>query len=418
MSEHGKSIVVGHVCHSDGDGGAARAAYRLHSALRSTGVSSSMFVVKKTTDDRSVYGNDTAYQKLSYFLRFHLAKQISSALTRNDSGLRSLALFSGGLIKKVVDAEVDVINLHWVGAETIGLKELTRIDRPLVWRVADMWPFCGAEHYSGVDANARWRIGYTETQSPESFLFDIDSSVWKRKKKYIPAGTTLVGTTNFVSNCLRESELFRHFKIVTIPNALDTQVYRPLDKDFCRAVLGLPSDQPIVLFGAIGGGADPRKGMDLLMNALRIVASENKQAIGVVFGQSAPEDQPKVGMPIRWLGHVHDDLLLSIIYSAADVMVVPSRQETFGQTASEAQACGVPVVAFNCTGLADVVDHNRTGYLADPYDYEDLASGILELINNPAELRNRSINARCRALNSWSYSVVANAYTGLYRSLL
>ena len=74
--------------------------------------------------------------------------------------------------------------------------------------------------------------------------------------------------------------------------------------------------------------------------------------------------------------HLHHNLSLRALYSAADAIVVPSRQEAFGQTASEAHACATPVIAFHTGGLPDIVDHQHTGYLAKAFDTEDLAEGI------------------------------------------
>ena len=136
-----------------------------------------------------------------------------------------------------------------------------------------------------------------------------------------------------------------------IPYPIDLNVWAPCDQAQARALLGLPADRPLVLFGAIGGSADPRKGADLLLEALQrlhsqVAGTPLEQLELVVFGQSRPAQPPNLGFPIHYSGHLHDHLSLRLLYVAADVMVVPSRQEAFGQTASEAQACGTPVVAF------------------------------------------------------------------------
>lgn len=70
---------------------------------------------------------------------------------------------------------------------------------------------------------------------------------------------------------------------------------------------------------------------------------------------------PEMGFPIHYAGRVVDDPRLRLLHDAADVMVVPSRQEAFGQSASEAHACGTPVVAFRPGGLTDIVDARGTG---------------------------------------------------------
>ena len=118
------------------------------------------------------------------------------------------------------------------------------------------------------------------------------------------------------------------------------------------------------------------------------------------------------------MGHLNDDATLALLYSAADVMMVPSRQEAFGQTGSEAQACGCPVVAFNCTGLQDIVEHRVTGYLATPYDSVDLANGIKWVIENKDRHESLSSAARERALRLWAPEVVIPSYKAIYEDVL
>lgn len=409
---------ISHISNSDGAGGAARAAYRLHRALVGQKVDSSMQVVKKVTDDYRVFGVQGASERIEASLKYHFASFVAKSATADKQAFRSLAISGPGLVKKALSSGADIINLHWIGSETINLSELRNIPVPVVWRIADMWPFCGAEHYAGVGPEERWRRGYDLTSPPADVRFDIDAYVWKRKKKYISDRTQLVATTRFVASCIKESALLGEFDVTIIPNALDVNVFKPCNKAFCRDVLGLPQDVPVVLFGALGGASDPRKGWDLLAPALGKVAASIPGVIGVVFGQSEPAVQVNVGMDLRWMGHITDDVALALLYAAADVMIVPSRQETFGQTASEAQSCGCPVVAFNCTGLADVVDHGRTGYLAASYSVDDLASGIISILSGAYDRDELSANARSRALKNWAYPVVAAQYIELYESTL
>lgn len=205
----------------------------------------------------------------------------------------------------------------------------------------------------------------------------------------------------------------RDWPVSVVPNCLDTERWQPLEQGLARALLGLPPDVPLLLFGAMGGGRDPRKGFDLLATALHHLRDEIPGLELVVFGQLAPREPPDLGFPVHYTGHLHDDLSLRALYSAADALVVPSRQEAFGQTASEAQACGTPVVAFNTGGLPDIVDHQRTGYLAKAFDTQDLARGIVWVLHpgEPGQLRTQ---ARQQAAARFDAAVVANAYQDLY----
>ena len=118
------------------------------------------------------------------------------------------------------------------------------------------------------------------------------------------------------------------------------------------------------------------------------------------------------------MGHLHDDVTLALLYSAADVVVVPSRQENLPQSGTEAHACGCPVVAFDCTGLSDVVVDGETGYLARPYDIEDLANGIRWVLEDSVRHARLCVASRNRALRLWSPGVVVPQYIAVYEAAI
>jgi len=206
--------------------------------------------------------------------------------------------------------------------------------------------------------------------------------------------------------------------VSVIPNTLPCDVYKPSPKSVARSAFNLPEGVPLILYGAMGGGNNPGKGWDLLREALLLVSEAVAGCECVVFGQSAPRDPVSVNMPVHYTGHLHDDQSLAMLYSAADVLVVPSRMEAFGQTASESMACETPVVAFDATGLKDVVVHGETGYLARPYDAESLAEGMCWVLRDQERRRELGLACRRRALSRWAYDVVVPQYIAVYRSAI
>ena len=233
----------------------------------------------------------------------------------------------------------------------------------------------------------------------------------------------IVCPSRWLADCDRRSTLMGDWPITIIPYPIDLNVWAPCDQAQACALLGLPAERPLVLFGAIGGSADPRKGADLLLEALQRLRSQVagtplEQLELVVFGQSRPVQPPVLDFPIHYFGRLHDDLSLRLLYAAADVMVVPSRQEAFGQTASEAQACGTPVVAFRTGGLVDVVDDRISGALAEPFDPVSLAASIRWVLENPQRRRQLGSAARARAERFWDPARVAGMYSDVYRAAL
>jgi glycosyltransferase involved in cell wall biosynthesis len=201
-----------------------------------------------------------------------------------------------------------------------------------------------------------------------------------------------------------------------VPNTLDVDRFQPLEKAFCRKALGLPQEPNLIAFGAIGGSQDPRKGFDLLFSAISCLSSNklDRQTQCIIFGQSEPIDPPRLGIPMTYLGHLGDDYTLALVYSAADVVVVPSRQDNLPQTATEAHSCGRPVVAFDVGGMSDVVDDRVTGYLAKPFEPGDLAKGICWTIQDGDRLANLGREARKRALSLWVPETIVKQYLGVY----
>lgn len=204
-----------------------------------------------------------------------------------------------------------------------------------------------------------------------------------------------------------------------IHHLLDMEVWSPVNKRLARQLLRLPDDAPIVPFGAMGGGRDTCKGYELLLRSLGHLAGcpEGRRIHLVIFGQREPKNPLSVGFPVSYMGNQSYDLSHRVLYSAADVMVVPSRLEAFGQTASGASACGTPVVAFGNSGIRDIVVHEESRYLAVACDVADPAHGISWV------LRNRGAGAmgrKARALivQRFGVPVIARRFKEAYANLL
>jgi len=222
-----------------------------------------------------------------------------------------------------------------------------------------------------------------------------------------------------LASCAEESSILGDCDVEIIPNGLDTDTFRPVDQSVGRELFGLPTDVPLILFGSVGPLSNDRKGYDLLRDGLdQFGPVDGPEPELVVFGTSEPASPPDFGRPTHYTGYLGDEESLAVLYAAADVMVVPSRYEGFGQTVSEAMACGTPVVAFDATGPSDIVVDRETGYLAAPYDPADLAIGIGWVLDDEARLQRLSEQARDRAVTKYHYTDVARQYRDLYESLV
>lgn len=408
------------ISYNDQYGGAARAAYRLHRALVENGIDSRMKVRWKQSDDWTVEGPSGRIINILASLRPVLARHLFLLQKTTNNDYHSGDFIPSNWAKKINESSVDVVNLHWVAGETMSIGDIGRIRKPVVWSLHDMWPFSGAEHISDYSDKARWRSGYLKSNRPVSHTgFDLDRYVWMRKLKKWKHPMHIVAPSQWLADCARDSSLFNKWPVTVIPNLLNTDVFQILDRKLCRRALGLPSEKKIILFGSIGGSRSHNKGFDLLLDAMRHLERriDKEKILSVVFGQSKPEEEPDIPFMTHWAGHIYDDETLCLLYNAADLIVVPSRQESFGQVASEALACGCPVVAFDCTGLRDVVDHFENGYLAKAYNTDDLADGVYWILEDQERRDILGQSGRKKAINNWSPDVVVPQYLHVFEQV-
>lgn len=406
---------------SDTAGGAARAVYRLHRSYLENSIASTLKVGIKNSDDWTVKGFSKKNNKVLNKIKSHLSSKFMKLQSSENNNLHSPAIFPSGLVNEINKSDYDVVQLNWVCGEFLSIEDIGRINKPLVWRLSDMWPFSGAEHYDAEESSNRWKEGYSQYNRPINHKgLDIDRWVWSRKKRaWQDQKIHIVTPSQWMSKCVRNSYLMKNWPVEVIPTPINMKKYRPWGKEISRKIMGLSQSAKLILFGAMGGTKDQRKGSDLLQEALKKLSVKSDSLIeGVIFGQTIPEKEPDFGIPINWMGHVNDDETLGLLYSACDVMVVPSRQDNLPQTAIEAQASGCPLVAFNISGMPDALLHKETGYLANAFDTDDLAHGINWIILNNERNSRLSENARDRALELWSPEIIVSKYLDVYRRVI
>jgi glycosyltransferase involved in cell wall biosynthesis len=407
---------VDHISFSDISGGAARAAFRLHSALRQAQVQSRMQVVKATSGDWSVSRPSGRLFLLGTVLRPQIAIAVRKLLNTKSSLPHSPALLPSTWPTRIDKSDADVAHLHWINAEMMSVEDIARISKPVVWTFHDMWAFCGAEH---VSYDTRWREGYRSDNRPSGEAgFDLNRWVWNRKRKAWRKAIQVVTPSRWLADCVRQSALMRGWPVTTIPNAIDIEIWKPIDRSLARSLMDLPQEAMLVAFGAMRGGLAHHKGFDLLLSAIAHLRGQMKGLEIIIFGESRPKDVPDMGFPVHYTGHLADDLSLRVLYSAADVLLIPSRIDNLPNTGVEASACGTPVVAFDTGGLADIVRHKETGWLAKPFDTEDLATGIQWVLLDESRHRQLRMGAREHAVSQFAYPVVAAKYAELYQSVL
>jgi glycosyltransferase involved in cell wall biosynthesis len=240
--------------------------------------------------------------------------------------------------------------------------------------------------------------------------------VWKRKKEAFASESAnrmqIVAPSRWLAAEAKKSSLFGHLPVTVIPYGLETDRFRPRDRHFSRQLLEIPSEAKVVLFVADWAN-EKRKGLDLLLDAIRGLG--NLRGL-YVFAVGRNVDSKLVGLPGKTIGYVRDDLTLSLVYSAADVFVVPSLEDNLPNTALEALSCGLPTVAFEAGGTSDIVRDGTTGTLVPAGDVRALQSAIGSLLNDPERRARMAEESRRIAVQEYKLDVQARRYVALYES--
>ena len=397
-------------------GGAARATGRLFNGLKDLGNDVNMMVQNRDSDDPDILTTGGLISRKINFLWPYIDFAIPLPMVRKRI-LFSTALLPDQLIRSIGKIKPDIVHLNWIAGGMIRIESLATIEQPIVWTFHDLWAITGGCH------NPLDCIRYHETCGRCPILHsdrenDLSRKVFFRKKAAYSKikNLSVVTPSKWLANCVKSGSLLNDRPVEVIPNGLDTSLFKPAGKTEARRRFNLPSDKKIILFGGIRGVEYRLKGFHLLIAALKLVGRHDIELI--VFGSSHSRLAESIPFKTHFLGPVRNEKDLPAIYNAADLAVVPSYQEVFGQTASEALSCGVPVVAFATSGLLDIVDHQVNGYLAKPFETDDLAYGINWILGKESRYQALTQAARLKAKTHFDIRKVAVQYTELYHKIL
>ena len=404
----------------DEHGGAAKAAFRLNRGMHAIGIDSHLLVQAKTGNAAEVSGATNPVRKIFYGIRTFLGTVPVRMYPKKPVNNFTPAMMPDCLAREITRFAPDVAHLHWIGAGFMRVETLQKIRIPLVWTLHDSWAFTGGCHMPYDCTRYRENCGSCPILGSQR-REDLSWRVLQRKNKaWCGLNLTVVTPSRWLANCARKSSLFRDRRIEVIPNGIDLSIFKPTPKQRARDLLELPRNKKLILFGGINSTSDPNKGFQFLLPALKNLSSRSrKQDIELlVFGSSVPGKPLEFNMRISYLGRLQDESSLALLYSAADLLVVPSRQENLPNTILESMACGTPCVAFNQGGIPEIIDHGLNGYLANPFDQEDLAHGIGSLLGDDRLRQSMAINARQKVKADFSLQTAVRRYGDLYGELL
>ena len=408
-----KSIKVLHIVSGDMSGGASRGAYILHQGLLSLGVDSKILTNRVETlgDDRVISTTLNKTQQLTQKIRSRL--DVYPAVFFGNSTIFSTGLVGFDFTRLQEYKDADIVNLHWVNDGFVDMKLLTYIKKPIVWTMRDMWPMTGGCHYALECQNYKSGCGNCN-QLTTKFDKDLSRFIHNRKRRHIPKNIKLVGISRWLSNCAKESSLFKDFDVRMISNAIKTEEFFAIDKSIARNILGIDTPKKVILTGS-SNSKDFYKGFNKFIEAVGTL--DRASYFLCFFGVLNKSLIDELGFEYKSFGYLHDSVSLRLAYSCADVFVAPSIMEAFGKTIAESMACGTPVVCFDATGPRDIVSHQVNGYCAVPFDSLDMAKGIMWIVScaHYELLAKNSIKIIHEKFDS---KVIAKQYVDLYKEII
>lgn len=389
--------------------GAGYAAFRVHKGLRHTSVEPQMFTTVRNHEEEP---DVTVLRHPSVDNRNWAASQLPPKTGLTIFTLNQNHIKSDELLRLV--EPYDIVNLHWHARflSVDNIAALTRSDKPVVMTIRDMMPLTGGCHcFHGCN---KWRGDCVNCPQLPNTHADNPSKVLKAKReKYDFSNLTIVTISNNTRGIIKKAPYFNTCRIETIPNSIETDVFCPHDKMEARREFDLPLNRKII--GYVPSFSSEVKGYREIMEAFRLLkdADLEQDPFIMLVGNETPVNE-RIEFDKKALGYISDNKKLARAYSAADLVVVPSLEETFSNTTAEAISCGVPVVGFKTGAIPDLAVDGKTGYTYEIGDVKGLAEGIRRVLTGP----DMSANCRRHAESLLSFMIQARKYEELYHTLI
>lgn len=396
----------------DNNGGAARAVFRLAKALNKQGVDARLVVRKKNIQESFVY---SANEKLS-FLKPYLDYLPAFLFTRKRMPFFS-AITNDNILKIIDKYQPDLLHLNWISEGFLKIETLAKINIPIVWTLHDSWAYTGGCHMHKGCEKYLTGCGACPYLSPK-LKYDLSSYNFDRKQKVYKQikNLKIVTPSSWLKAEVMSSRLLNECDVEVIPNGLNVDFFTGIDKEKAKEKLGIDPHKKVIVFGGINATKDENKGFGCFVDSVKYF--KTKDLTILVFGNNKLQIEYLHKIKIKYLGQINNDEKLRTIYAAGDVTVVPSKQEVFGQVITESMSCGVPVVAFDTTGPAEIIKQKKNGYLAKAFQAEDLALGIDWVLEDKEKWNQLSAYAVTSAKTRFSSEIIAKKYIELFKNVL
>lgn len=404
------------------NGGASIASFRIANSIDSNKIFKKFFVLENSSSH--LIKNESSLLLTFPFLKISKFLLILDKLFLIKYLKRKKQIFSNSRFFNLISFtsrtySFDIVHLFWVSAGLLNIQDLGKIRAPIIWTLHDMYPMTGGCHYDDHCGNFKLNCGkcpvlnsnFQNDLSFKNLTLKINS--WKNLNLHI------VGTSKWISEQAAQSAIFKGFPIYTIPNPIDTNIFKPYDKKYAKSFFNLNNEKLHIFFSAHGALTDKRKGVDYLFNALSFLEKENdlNNIELTILGSNSQAEGLNTKLKINFVPFTDDEHIRILLYSASDIMIAPSLQENLSNTVMESLACGLPVIAFNIGGMPDLILDKECGFLVDGIDHVMLARSIYDAIIDGPWRETASIKARNFVIENFSNEVIGKKYEDLYEKV-
>jgi len=379
---------VVHLSHSDLFGGAARSAYNIHKSFIAAGIESRMIVINKVSKEKSIIEYNANKLKIINKLKNYLLIIFSKIFFDGNS---SFNIFPNpGLVNFINSLKFDFVLIHWVHAEMLSIEDIRRLNKKKIFVLHDMWWINDFKHYFNENINFKNQISNSKF---------ISNFMLNRKKKINMKN--IVTPSQWMLDCSKKFLGKYNINFKKISYALDINTFKPVSKKIKKKKIDL-------LFIGFGKLDQKRKGIDLLVDILKQINSQNIQL--TVIGDIDEEIFSKLNLEIRFIKRLTSNKLLSQIYSRSDILLFTSRQDNYPNVVMEALSTGLPIISFNVGGSKDMIKNNYNGYLCKPFNKKDFILKLKKLISSKKLRKKFSYNGRLFAKKNFNYKTVGKIY--------
>lgn len=372
------ALKILHITFSD-SGGAGTAALRLHRGLMNIGVESKILVLQRMSAADEVYEYPKPNKYFILFLRVLKKLRLPQTLEhKNDNLYKS---FKGNfeyfsfartsfieLPEHPLVKECDIVNLHWIPNFVDYFTFFQHVTKPIVWTQHDMSAFQGGFHYK----EDMLRNLHLKNIDREQYHYKLSSIEKMPQNKMV-----IVSPSKWLLNEAQQSEILGRFQHFHIPNGLDNTIFNFKEQSRLKNKLELSENKLTVLFIS-ETVKSIRKGFKHILELIEdeeILSRFEFVAVGNIRASQKSNN-------VKYLGSIHSENTISEVYSAADIYLLPSREDNLPNVMLESLCAGTPVVGFNIGGIKDLVKNGQNGFLSNNLSTESLKLALLKCADN------------------------------------